>query len=216
MSEETNTSNTGPAGAEPTKPSGAASAADRGADAGGASGDPSPRRPRRRRFWLMAGAATAAVASIAACAQHGSGPGFAEGWGGRHGWGHRHGWHSGPMDAEESARRIDKAVEWVLSDVGASAEQKTRVAAIAKQAAAELAPIRDRHRAARREAVDLLAAPAIDRAAIERLRAEQMRSADEASRRLSGALVDIAEALTPEQRAALKERLERRMARRWS
>ncbi len=113
-------------------------------------------------------------------------------------------------------RRIDKGVEWVLSDVGATPEQKTRVAAIAKQTATELAPLRASHRAARRQAVELLAAPTIDRAAIERLRAEQMGSADAASRRLTQALADIAEVLTPEQRVQLKERLERRMARRGS
>ena len=38
--------------------------------------------------------------------------------------------------------------------------------------------------------------------------------ADDASRRLTKALADVAEVLTPEQRVQLKERIERRMARR--
>jgi len=210
MSEHSKSPDTGGAGGE--RPQGASPQPGRAHS--DAAGSTAPRKPRRRRFWLLAGAA-AAAASIAACAQQGRGPDSAQGWGG-HGWGYRHGWHHGPMDAEGMARRIDKSVEWVLSDVGASAEQKTRVATIARQAAADLAPLRDRHRAARRQAVELLAAPAIDRAAIERLRAEQLRHADDASKRLTQALADIAEALTPEQRAQLRERLERRMSRRWS
>jgi Spy/CpxP family protein refolding chaperone len=112
------------------------------------------------------------------------------------------------------ARRVDKTVEWVLSDVDATAEQKQKVAAIAKQALADMAPMRERHQAARRQAVELLGAPAIDRSALERLRADELRLAEDASKRLVQSLADIAEALTPEQRAKLKERLERRMARR--
>jgi len=177
--------------------------------------EPAPRKPRRRRLWLLGGAAAVAAVTIAACAQQGRGPEFAEGWGGHH-RGHGHGWHRGPMDTEEMARRVDKAVEWVLSDVGASAEQKTRVAEIAKQAIADLAPLRDAHRTARRQALDLFSAATIDAQAIEGLRAQQLSSADDASRRLTRALTEIAEVLTPEQRVQLRERIERRMSRRWS
>ena len=169
-----------------------------------------PARPPsgRRRFWRLAAAVTA-VAALAACAQPGPG-----GEGRGPGWGHHHR-HGGfaSMDPEAIGKRIDRAVEWVLSDVGATADQKTRVAAIARQAAAEVAPLREQHRAARRQGIELLAAAQIDRGALERLRAEQLRQADQASQRLVRALADIAEVLTPEQRVRLKERLDRRMNR---
>jgi len=45
--------------------------------------------------------------------------------------------------------------------------------------------------------------------AVESLRAEKIRLADEASRRFSRALSDAAEVLTPEQRKGLAQRLER-------
>ncbi|HPU54473.1 MAG TPA: Spy/CpxP family protein refolding chaperone [Burkholderiaceae bacterium] len=159
-------------------------------------------QPRRKRFWLLAGAAVV-VASLAACApgQHHRGDGPMG--------------HSGQMDPEAMGRRVDKGVDRVLSDVQASAEQKQKVGAIVRQAIADLAPLRDKHRTARKSAVDLLAAPTIDRAAMEALRAEQMQLADQASRRMTQALADVADVLTPEQRVKLKERLERRMTRRW-
>lgn len=168
-----------------------------------AAASPAAPKPRRRRFWVLAGAATV-LATLAACApghhRHGDGP---------------MGMH-GQMDPESMGKRVDKAVEWVLSDVQASAEQKQKVSAIAKQAIGELAPLRDKHRAARKSAVSLLAAPSVDRAAMESLRAEQLQLADQASRRVTQALADVAEVLTPEQRLKLKERLDKRTGRRWS
>lgn len=165
-----------------------------------------------RRFGLLAGIA-GTVATLGACAQQGP-------WGGRpddarpmHGHGHGHG--HGPMSAEDMSRRIDRMVERVLSSVDATPEQKQKVAAIAKQAATELAPLRETARASRRQAIDLLAAPAVDRAALERLRATQLQSMEQASRRVTQALADIAEVLTPEQRAKLRARMEQRMQRRW-
>ncbi len=179
--------------------------------------------PKRRRFWLFAGLAGAAT-TLAACAQPGSGArgegggrwGGSGGWGGRHGHGH-HGWGGrGPVDPQKMAERVDRGVDRVLSQVDASDEQKRKVATIAKQTLTELAPMREKFRAARRSGVELLAAATIDRAAIERLRAEQLQAADSLSRRISAALVDVAEVLDAGQRAKLKAGLERRMGRRWS
>ena len=132
------------------------------------------------------------------------------GFGGGPGWGH-HG--RGPMTPEQMSQRIDRGVDRMLGDVGATDEQKRKVADIAKAAATELAPLRDKHRAARRQAMELMAAPTIDRPALERLRAEQLQMADAASRRITQAMADAAEVLTPEQRAKLKERMDRRMRR---
>ena len=53
-----------------------------------------------------------------------------------------------------------------------------------------------------------MTAPSIDRARLESLRAEQIKSLDEASKRLVTAISDAAEVLTPEQRAALAKQIE--------
>ena len=160
---------------------------------------------------MFAGAA-AAIAGLAACAQSGRG---GEGYGHGPGYGWHHRGHHGPMDPETIARRIDRGVDWVLSDVGATAEQKQKVSAIAKAAATELTPLRDRHRAARTRVIEILSAPAVDRGALEQVRAEELAMAEGASRRVTQALADIADVLTPEQRVKLREKAERRMGRRW-
>jgi protein CpxP len=62
----------------------------------------------------------------------------------------------------------------------------------------------------------LLGAATIDREAAEKLRAERIAAADEASRKLTTALLDAAEVLTAEQRAELLEHFEDRgWHRRW-
>ena len=151
---------------------------------------------RRRWKWLGVGAAVAGALALGGC-------------------GHR-GWHHGDRDGmgmsspEEAGRRIDKTVTWVLGDVNATDAQKQQVGEIAKAAARDLLPLRDQHRAARQRALELMAQPVVDRNAIEALRAEELKLADTASRRMTQALADAMDALTPEQRAQLAERAKKR------
>ena len=99
----------------------------------------------------------------------------------------------------------------MLSHINASVEQKAKVADVTKAALKELWPLREQHRAARTRAVELLAQPSIDREALEQLRATQVQLADTASGRVTQALADAAEVLTPEQRSQLAERWKWRM-----
>lgn len=173
--------------------------------------DPAASRPHQsrtsaRRRWTIAGLAAGTIA-LAGAAWHG----HARAHGGPFG---RRGWH-GPMDPESMGRRIDALVAWALADIDATPEQRARIAAIAKTAANDLAPLRERHREARRRSLELLAAPAIDRAQLEALRVEQMQLGDTATRRMLQTLLDAAEVLDPGQRALLVQKWrERRQGRR--
>lgn len=159
----------------------------------------SPQNKSRRR-WTLAGigAAVAGTLALSACdpAWH------------HHGGHHRGGFAA--MTPEEASKRIDKAVAWVLDDVDATADQKQRVAAIAKSAMQDLMPMREQHRLARTKAVELFAQPAIDRVAMENLRVEELRLAEAASKRFVQALADAAELLNPAQRAKLAEQIKQR------
>ena len=57
--------------------------------------------------------------------------------------------------------------------------------------------------------VETLAAPTVDRAKLETLRADQMKLAETATKRATDAVADIADVLTPAQRADLGQRVER-------
>lgn len=126
--------------------------------------------------------------------------------------GHRHGHRGGhgAMDPERVNARIDRMTERLAKAVEATPEQREKIGAIAKAAAADLSTLRKQGGDLRRQAMDLLKAPTVDRAAIESLRSQQMTVADALSKRMTTALADTAEVLSPEQRAKLAERFERR------
>jgi periplasmic protein CpxP/Spy len=125
-------------------------------------------------------------------------------------WGHRHG-----SDPDAMARRLERRIDRMIDAVGGTPEQKGRIVAIARAALAELRPMREQARQARRQGLELLAAPSIDRPALEKLRTLQMQAADALSRRIMQAMADAAEVLTPEQRTKVAERIRHRMERRW-
>ena len=112
-------------------------------------------------------------------------------------------------DPAEVDKRVEKAVKHFSVEVEASAEQQARLIAIAKDLVRDVRPMREEFRDARRQAVDLLGAGTVDRAAVEKLRTTQMQRLDQISARVVGAATEAAEVLTPDQRKALAERIER-------
>lgn len=162
-----------------------------------------PARNPRRRFFRRAAIVTA-IATLA------TGVGL-KAFAGGHGWG---GWHRGGlMGAQLDPARLDEHLDRMLRhlyvEVDATDAQKQQLAPIVKAAARDLLPMRDRIRDARLQAVTLLSQPAVDRAALEALRAGQVQLAEQASRRFTQALADVADVLTPEQRKQLAERAAR-------
>lgn len=130
------------------------------------------------------------------------------------GWHHRGGFMDGSMDPAKMDQRIEYMVKHLAVDIDATPEQTGKLVSIAKSAAGDLRPLREKARAARKRGVELLSAQTVDRGAIESLRVEQIQAADAASRRLTLALGDVAEVLAPEQRTKLRQRFEKRFERR--
>jgi Spy/CpxP family protein refolding chaperone len=129
------------------------------------------------------------------------GPGYGRGWGGG-GPGY---WRSGPanIDPVTAEAWADKRARYLAVAIGANAEQQEKLATIAKGVVKDMLPMRDKRLAARTQGRELLTAKTVDRAALEKLRAEQIATQDAASKRTIQALVDAAEVLTPEQRAKI-------------
>jgi Spy/CpxP family protein refolding chaperone len=113
------------------------------------------------------------------------------------------------MGWREGARLafVQTVVARALDSVGASAAQEAKVHDIIAARFAEIAPKPDDHEALRKQALDLLAAPTIDRDAVERLRADAVTIFDAKSKAFVGGLLDIADQLTPPQRAQLAAEL---------
>ena len=152
-------------------------------------------KPRR---WMIAGLAAASIAAVGATMSwhaqaEAHGPMMGRGFG----------FEGGPVDPAAMGKRIDAMVQWMLADIDATDDQRTKIATILKGAANDLAPLRKQHADARRNAMQLLAAPTIDRAQIEAIRVQQMQLADTATRRMTQAMADAAEVLNPDQRAKL-------------
>src|SRR5262245_20312059 len=158
--------------------------------------------PPRRRFSRRAAIVTL-VAGIA------TGIGFKSladaGFGGWH--------HSGPPGGPLDPARLDDHVERMLRhlyvEIDATDAQKQQLAPIVKDAAADLLPLHAKIHDTRRQAVELLSQATVDRAALETLRDEKIKLIEQASRRLTQALADVADVLTPEQRMQLTEHFSR-------
>ena len=148
--------------------------------------------PRSRRPWKIA-AALALVAGVAGTSVAVGGPVL-----------HGHRGHMAMSPAAMDAH-IDKMVE--ECGAGASADQKARLSVIAKAAVADVRPAHEELRKGHARLHELLAAPAIDRAALEQLRAAQVRRMDAISRRLLAAVEEGADVLTPDQRKQCAARL---------
>ncbi len=155
--------------------------------------------PRRsRRGWIIAGSIVGVLMLVAGT----KALVYANGVGG-------HGWR-GHMSAEEIADRIELRVKYALSDVDATAEQKAQVTAILQAAATDVHALAGGHSAAHKQLREILTAQTIDRARLEAVRADGLNLADQASKRIVQGLADAAEVLSPEQRAALAEKMEKR------
>jgi Spy/CpxP family protein refolding chaperone len=145
--------------------------------------------PRRRRLTVVAIAA-AMIAIV----------------GGTLAYAHAGGGHHGPMSGRSTEDHLEH-MQAMLTKIGASDSQKAQIEGLLKPAFEEMKAAHEAHSAAFAQFHEAITAPSIDRARIEALRADQLKSLDEASKRLVTAITDAAEVLSPEQRAALAEQI---------
>ena len=143
-------------------------------------------------------AAPGAVRSMG-MGQHHKAQADGRGHGMHHAMGHAGGQRMGPMLHE---RQLDQ--------VGATAEQKTRIRDIFKGARADVAKQREGQRNLQRQMAQLMAAPQIDAAGAEALRQKISAGQDANSKRMLQAMLDAGAVLTPEQRQKISEQMAQR------
>ena len=111
--------------------------------------------------------------------------------------------------AEELRERMDRPAGWMLNKVDASEAQEGQIEAVLDRTAPVLYGLKDDHEALRERLHAALTAPAVNTAEVERVRLDGLQLADDASRIVLGAVVEIAGVLDAEQRAELAELAER-------
>ncbi len=112
--------------------------------------------------------------------------------------------HGGPMGARGMERMLDR--------VNATAEQRTKIRAVLDAARTEERAQAPARRQLHEQALALLAQPAIDAAALENLRQQQLVQHDQASQRRLRTIVEVANVLTPQQRAQIAQEMRQRAA----
>ena len=125
-----------------------------------------------------------------------------------------HGGLGAAIDPAKVDAQVERMIKHFAVEVDATPAQRDKLSVIAKAAAHDLLPMRDKLQAARQQAIALAGGQSVDRAGMEKLRSEQIALADIASKRVTLALADAAEVLTPQQRQKIaghmKDRGERR------
>ncbi len=118
------------------------------------------------------------------------------------------------IDPAKVDTHVERMIKHFAVEVDATPAQREKLNVIAKAAAHDLLPMHDKLQAARQQAIALAGGQSVDRAGMEKLRSEQIALADIASKRMTLALADAAEVLTPQQRQKIaghmKDRGERR------
>ena len=130
---------------------------------------------------------------------------------GQFGMGGKHEMGGKAMHASMRGKHFgERRLDYMLEEIDATPEQATRLKEIFGSVRDEVGPVVSGFRETRGQIADLLAAPTIDRAAAETLRAERIAAIDTASRQMTAAILDAAEVLTPEQRAQLAKHFNER------
>ncbi len=109
---------------------------------------------------------------------------------------------------ERANHREAMRADRLFDRIKATPEQRQKITDIMKTARSDMNTQRAGTQDSRRALIDALAAPTLDKALIEKLRAEQSAKQESNSKRMTQAMIDMAEVLNPEQRQQVKGRLD--------
>ena len=167
------------------------------------------RRNTRTRKVLIGGAA-ATLLGIGALAAHAGPGGMIGAMGGMGGHMGGHCGHRFGGDPAKMGERMQSRIDHMLTRIGASDDQKTRIKAIAKSAIADLSPLHKQGADLHQQMHEALAAPVLDKTRLAELHAQHSQLIEKSTARMHEAMIAAAEILTPEQRKAMAERMGRR------
>jgi len=117
------------------------------------------------------------------------------------------GGHGGWMGSPE---RMSRMIDRMLDGVNATDEQRSKIKQIAQGAATDLKAQREAGRALRERSMQLFTQANVDANAVETLRQQMLQQHDQSSRRITQAMLEASQVLTPEQRVKVAERMKQR------
>lgn len=162
-------------------------------------------RPGRSAMRLFIGSLLLATSAAAVL------PAFAQGHG-QHG-GREAGAMGGPGGHGGPFGGSPRHMERMLDSVGATDAQKAQIKQILDASRADMRKQHEAARALHDKTRQVLTAPTIDTNAAEQLRQQMLAQHDQASRRGLQTMIDVAQVLTPEQRAKVGEQMAQRQSR---
>jgi len=151
------------------------------------------------RGWMLAGllAFTAGTAGLAGAA-------LAQGGHGMH-MQMMHGMHDGMADPAAMDAHVDAMLKEMVPD--ATPDQAARLKAAMKAIHGDMRSVHAQFEQTHQRLHALLLQPVIDRAALEKVRVEQIQAIDQVSRQMMDKMIGAAEVLNPAQRAAIAAKL---------
>lgn len=122
------------------------------------------------------------------------------------------GGHQGMMmgcghGAEDFSTHLEHGLKHLYAEIDATDAQKAQIDPLVKQAISDLQPLHSQLGSAHAQVVQALTQTPVDRTALEAARAAHLELADQASKRITQLIADVADVLTPTQRKALAEHL---------
>ena len=115
----------------------------------------------------------------------------------------------GSHDPEAMREHMQGRVTWVLEWLDATEAQESEVSAVVAELFDGVAPLVEEHRGNKRDLLAEFSSAEVDIQALEAIRVAEIATATEISLRLTEATSQVADVLTPEQRAQLVEKLSR-------
>ena len=167
---------------------------------------PMKNAPRRQAWKLLAGTSLLAIAAGLAQPAFADGPMGMKAGGPMGDMGGMADMGGGPGMPMMGGRHGER----VLDSVGATAEQKTQLRQIRDGAHADLKPLREAARTLHQQMRALFTQPTVDARAVEALRQQLQANREQASKRMTQAMLDASRVLSPEQRKQMAEQMNQR------
>ena len=112
-------------------------------------------------------------------------------------------WSYAGLTSQDPHKEIKAGVQWALSKVNATAEQRTQVNAILEGLVPEIEKAQHERQALQAQLLKAVAADQIDRAELEEVQAKTFNLTEKAFNQSFDTLLKISKVLTPEQRKEL-------------